>query len=80
MSSSSRWPHFVACLSFALCLVVAGCGGGSPTKENYAKIKDGMTESEVNGILGSPSESKELLGNKISMWKSGDNFIRVAAQ
>jgi hypothetical protein len=32
--------------------VVTACGGGNITKENYDKISDGMSKSEVESILG----------------------------
>ncbi len=44
----------------ALSLVLAGCGGGSPltlTQDNYNKIQDDMSQADVTGILGQPTES-----------------------
>lgn len=38
-----------------LCLFVAGCGS-SVSMSNYEKIKEGMTEAEVEAILGKGEE------------------------
>jgi len=51
---------YLLCLTFSLLLL--GCGGGSPltlTQENLDKIHDDMTSSEVRGVLGSPTDSKD---------------------
>jgi hypothetical protein len=65
----------VALLSIvAFCL--SGCGS-AVTKENYEKIKDGMSESEVTNILGSPTKSNDLLGNKISVWEDDKKAIMI---
>jgi outer membrane protein assembly factor BamE (lipoprotein component of BamABCDE complex) len=65
----------LAVVSFlALCL--SGCGS-AVTKENYQKIKDGMSESEVNNILGSPTKSNDFLGNKISVWEDDKKAIMI---
>ena len=47
-----------------LCLVVlAGCGGSKPTEDNYAKVKSGMTVSEVESILGRADNSNDMPAN-----------------
>jgi hypothetical protein len=52
----------IALLSIAAAAFVTGCGPGSKiTKENYDKVKEGMTRAEVVAILGEPTGS-ELLG------------------
>ena len=46
----------------ALALVLAGCGGGSPltlNQQNLDKIHEDMTPSEVRGIMGAPTDSRE---------------------
>jgi len=45
--------------ALAVCVVLSGCGG-KVTKDNYDKLKDGMTEKEVEDILGKPTETKEV--------------------
>ncbi len=50
---------FILCAAMSLALM--GCGGGSPltlTQGNLDKIHDDMSQADVRGILGEPSESK----------------------
>ena len=62
------WYHTLGAvvLVMALCMVGTGCGkggggggGNNPnvTKENYDKLKDGMSEAGVVAILGPPTET-----------------------
>ena len=63
----------------ALLLLLAACS--KVTQENYSKIQEGMTEQEVQAILGSPTESstKTVLGisGTSSRWVSGDTAITI---
>jgi hypothetical protein len=62
-----------------LVLVLAGGGNSKVTKENYDKLKAGMSEAEVTAILGSPDEKKDG-GNpsaKVWSWKNGNSSITV---
>ena len=63
----------------AAALLVAACS--KVTQENYAKIRDGMSEKEVHEILGSPTESSttSVLGisGTSSKWVSGDTVIAI---
>ena len=56
--------------------VLVGCGAGKPTKENFKKVRNGMTQDEVWKILG-PSSSQEHTGYDDEMryiWTDvGDN-------
>ncbi len=48
-------------LGGTLALLLAGCGGGSPltlNQDNFNKIQDDMSQAEVVGIMGQPTESK----------------------
>jgi hypothetical protein len=49
------------------------------TKENYGKVKDGMTEKKVTEILGEPTESKDAKesAGKTLIWKNGNNTITI---
>ena len=50
---------YVLCAGLALLLL--GCGGGSPltlTQDNLNKVQNNMSQADVRGILGDPSESK----------------------
>jgi hypothetical protein len=66
-------------LSVVTAVFIAGCGASSKiTKENYDKVKEGMTRAEVVAILGEPTGS-ELVGQineteiKGPMWQ-GSGF------
>jgi hypothetical protein len=63
----------------AALVLLAACS--KVTQENYAKIREGMTEQEVHAILGSPTESstKTVLGvsGTASRWISGDTAITI---
>ena len=59
-----------------LCFCLAGCGS-KVSKDNYQKIKSGMSEKEVSDILGSPTETKDAGAGKTLIWKSGDDTISV---
>lgn len=66
-------------------VMIAGCGGSKVTKENFDKIKTGMTEAEVEAILGKATDSggasASLPGMSVSgtmkVWKDGDKKIMV---
>jgi hypothetical protein len=71
-------------VAVVLVLVFALGGSGKVTQENYAKLKPGMTESEVVAILGRPTETLDgvTLGfggssGKTMVWKDGLNSITV---
>jgi hypothetical protein len=60
-------------------VAVPGCGS-KVTQENYAKIHSGMTQGEVQSILGKPtateSSSGLMSGSKMD-WNDGDKSISV---
>ena len=68
-----------ALIAFAAALALAACS--KVTQENFAKIRDGMSEKEVHEILGSPTESSttSVLGisGTSSKWISGDAVISI---
>ena len=44
-----------------LALTLAGCGGGSPltlNQDNLNKVQNDMSQNDVRGIMGAPTESK----------------------
>jgi hypothetical protein len=71
-----------------LCLCLSACGGNRVTQENYQQINPGMTETEVQNLLGSPTQvlDSNAMGNhlglnlKMATWKNGDNIIMVTFQ
>jgi outer membrane protein assembly factor BamE (lipoprotein component of BamABCDE complex) len=85
----SRFTSVLAIL--VVSVLVVGCsskkdddkGGGDKktskvTKENSAKLKDGMTEKEVLDILGEPTEKKDIdAKEKQYTWKNGNDMIQV---
>jgi hypothetical protein len=60
-------------------LALAACS--RVTQENFARIQDGMTESEVIALLGKPTESSSVnvlgVSGTSSRWVSGDATISV---
>lgn len=72
-----RLPSLAAAV---LSLLLVACG--SPVnQDNFKKIETGMTQAEVEAILGRPDESSSAsLGNfsgGSSTWKAGDASITV---
>lgn len=66
-------------LAFTLALLLAACT--RITQENFSKIDTGMSEPEVIGLLGSPTESNsvEVLGvsGTASRWVGSDAEINI---
>jgi hypothetical protein len=62
-----------------VCLV--GCTGAKISKDNFDKIKLGMTQEEVQAILGPPTEASGLeipvFSGAMSKWIQGDTVISV---
>jgi outer membrane protein assembly factor BamE (lipoprotein component of BamABCDE complex) len=63
----------------ALCLCLSACGS-KVTKSNFEKIKEGMSESEVENILGEPTEKNGNEAMKIASWKADDLGIIIFYQ
>ncbi len=65
--------------TFAAAVLLAACS--KVTQENFTRVQDGMTESEVTAILGSPTESSSssLLGisGTASKWVAADAVITI---
>lgn len=51
-------------LVLAACLFLPACGGRKVSKSNYDKINTGMTEAEVEAILG-PGDEQASMGVEI---------------
>jgi hypothetical protein len=70
-------------------LVLIGCMGGlyfafgsgfgrKVDQESFSRLRKGMTESEVNAILGGkPTSSSNVMGVNAAAWQQGDNKIIV---
>ncbi len=63
----------------ALCLLA--CAGSKINKENFDKIKTGMTQGEVQAILGPPTESESVdvavSSGTASKWRWKDITITI---
>lgn len=58
-----------------LLLLMSGCS--KVTKENYDKIKTGMSYDDVVKLIGKPEGCSETLGISSCVWKSGDAKIDI---
>lgn len=75
-----RIISMIKLLVLAMCvfsiLALAGCS--KVNKENYDKIKIGMSYEEVVGLLGKPDKCEEpILKTKSCMWGSSDKQIEI---
>ncbi len=78
----SRPPLPWRALLIGLIIVgLMGCAGSKITKENFDKIKLGMTQEEVQAILGPPTEASgieiPIFSGTMSKWVQGDTVITV---
>ena len=55
------------------CLLVGGCGGSKVNKSNFDKISMGMSEADVEGVLG---KGQEQAGAAINMPGMGNIGIQ----
>jgi len=66
-------------LALALALAVAACS--KINEENFAKVRDGMSEQEVHALLGSPTESSSVsvlgISGTSSKWIAKDAIVTV---
>ena len=68
-------PMVLAVCAFSL-LTLTGCS--KVDKENYAKIKTGMSYQEVVGVLGNPDSCEDpVLKTKSCIWGSSDKQIKI---
>ena len=67
-------------LAFAAAVLIAACS--KVTQENFARIQEGMSEQEVTGLLGSPTESNSInvlgVSGTASRWAGRDAVISVS--
>lgn len=79
LSKSGRVAFIVV-----LCLLITGCGS-KVNKGNYDKINNGMTEKEVEAILGTGEEQSSTgvnvpgmsMSGKSKVWKDGMKIITI---
>ena len=68
----------VAVLAICIFSILALTGCSKVTKENYAKIKIGMSYEDVVEVLGKPDTCEEpVLKTKSCMWGSSDKQIKI---
>lgn len=64
-----------------LTFLVFCCSVDKLSKENFDRIKTGMTETEVQAILGPPTESTgvdvTVFSGTTSIWKNGLTVISI---
>ncbi len=64
-----------------LSLLLANCGADKITKANFDKIQTGMTEAEVQAILGPPTEAQgvdvAVFSGTVSTWKQKNVTITI---
>src|SRR5262245_11273254 len=61
------------------CLCLAGCSS-KITRDNFDKIKTGMSRSDVEAILGSPTKTRGDEKTNSAIWQDDDNMITVVYQ
>lgn len=68
-------------LVMTVAFLVFGCSPDKISKENFDRIQTGMTEDEVQAILGPPTESAgvdvTVFSGTTSIWKKGDTVISI---
>lgn len=75
--------HFL--LTALLFIAMTGCGGKAITKDNFSKVKSGMTLDDVESILGKGTEqasSNAIFGGisidfKSMVWKDENKIIPI---
>lgn len=69
----------VRALALASAVLLVSCS--KITQENFAQVRDGMSEQEVFAILGSPTESSTTsvlaISGTSSKWVGGDAVITI---
>jgi hypothetical protein len=77
--NSPRKLVLAVAVLFALGLLA--CGASRITSENFVKIQTGMTQAEVQAILGKPTESSGFdvagFSGATSTWRGGGVTITV---
>ena len=59
----------------AACVLLAACS--KINQDNYSKLKAGMPKSEVESLLGSPTECSGAIGLTSCTWGDEKTFISV---
>ena len=59
----------------AFCVLLAACS--KVNKENYEKLSAGVAKTEVESLLGKPTDCSGALGMSSCTWGDKDSFISV---
>jgi hypothetical protein len=59
----------------AACVLLAACS--KINQDNYSKLKAGMPKTEVESLLGSPTECSGAIGLTSCTWGDEKTFISV---
>ena len=59
----------------AACVLLAACS--KINQDNYSKLKAGMPKSEVESLLGNPTECSGAIGLTSCTWGDEKTFISV---
>ena len=66
-------------IAFAAAMILTACS--KITQENFNKVQDGMSEQEVQALLGSPSESSSVqvvgISGTSSKWVGGGATVTI---
>ncbi|GAA5176769.1 hypothetical protein GCM10025771_12410 [Niveibacterium umoris] len=66
-------------LLFATCLVLALLNGCSKlTLQRYEQLHAGMTQAEVEDVIGTPASCDETLGVRLCQWGDAERNIKVS--
>jgi hypothetical protein len=71
----SRRISVVVLIALIAVSLVVGCS--KINKENYDKIQVGMTYDEVEALLGTPDEAKDVIGTKSCIWGKAPQTISI---
>lgn len=68
----------------AVCVIALGGCGSKVTKDNFDKVKDGMSVADVEGLLGKGEKASAGISvpgltvtGEVTQWKDGDKQITV---
>ena len=71
----------IGALAFAVAFAVAASACSKINEENFAKVRDGMSEQEVLSLLGTPTESSSVsvlgISGTASKWADKETVITV---
>jgi hypothetical protein len=71
----SRRISVVVLIALIAVSLVVGCS--KINKENYDKIQVGMTYDEVEALLGTPDEAKDVIGTRSCVWGKAPQTISI---